>query len=243
MGMYLTVPLKKLFPLLLALPLIALSFLIPADRAVPAAGNGDAPRPAGRVLIIDAGHGGEDGGASTAEGVRESGINLSIALRLDALARLCGVDTVLTRATEDISYPQDAATTAKRKSCDQRARLQLINSYPDGVLISIHQNFFPDTKPGGCQVLYGAAPGSPELGEMTHAALCAALCPENRRVAAPVDRSIFLLREAGCTAILVECGFLSNPREAALLQQRDYQMKISAVLLTSYLEFSARPEG
>ena len=218
-------------------------FFVTGSKAAPAAAETGEQLSADRVLIIDAGHGGEDGGATTADGVPESGINLSIALRLDALARLCGVDTVMTRTTQDITYPDDARTTAKRKTSDQRARLQLINSYPDAVLISIHQNCFPDARPSGSQVLYAATPGSKELGELTHAGLCAALCPENRRVASPIADSIYLMRGAKCTAILVECGFLSNPQEAKLLQESDYQIKLSAVLLTSYLEFMARPEG
>ena len=243
MYMFLTVELKKILPLLLALPLIVLS-IFAGSEAEPAviADYGQEPGSAD-VLIIDAGHGGEDGGASTADGVPESGINLDIALRLNALARLCGVDTVMTRTTQNIDYPADAATTARRKSSDQHARLQLINNYPDGVLISIHQNFFPDGKPCGCQVLYASTSGSEELGKLMHEGLCAALCPGNRRVASPVSDSIYLMRGAKCTAVLVECGFLSNADEAKLLQMSEYQTKISVVLLSSYLQFMASPQG
>lgn len=238
MTMFLAVDARKLAPFLLAVPLIAFSlFLRDAEEPVPAAA---AARPA-QVLIIDAGHGGEDGGASSQSGLAESGVNLDIALRLRALAVLCGVEPVMTRTAQEIGYPPDAGTTAKRKAADQHTREALINSYPDGVLISIHQNCFPDPRPSGCQVLYAASDGSRELGELTHANLCAALCPDNRRVAAPAAEDIYLMRTARCTAILVECGFLSNREEAEKLATPEYQIRISAALLASYLQYAARP--
>jgi N-acetylmuramoyl-L-alanine amidase len=197
----------------------------------------------GPVLVIDAGHGGEDGGAQTEDGTLESGLNLEIALRLDALAGLCGVRTVLTRTSEDIAYPEDANTTAKRKVAEQHARATLVNALPDAVLISIHQNCFPDSRPFGCQVLYAGTEGSEAFGKLTHELLCAAICPDNRRVAAPAPDSIYLMRSVSCTAILVECGFLSNAKEAGQLKTEAYQIKISAALLASYLQYRARPDG
>lgn len=189
------------------------------------------------VLIIDAGHGGADGGASSAEGLLESNINLEIALKLDELARLYGKETVLTRETDDIDYPSEANTIAKQKVYDQKTRVALINSYPEGILVSIHQNFYPDIRPKGAQVLYGHTPESEVFGKLLHVNLVAALDPTNRRVAAPVEENIYLMRNAQCTAALVECGFLSNPEEAALLEGNTYQNKISVVLLASYLEY------
>lgn len=197
----------------------------------------------GPVLVIDPGHGGEDGGAQTADGVLESGINLDIALRLDALAGLYGLPTVMTRTGDEIAYPDSANTTAKRKVADQRARVALINACDDAVMISIHQNCFPDSRPFGCQVLYAETAGSETLGKLAHEMLCASLCPDNRRVAAPAADSIFLMRSVRCTAILVECGFLSNAREAALLKTESYRTKISAVLLASYLQYAAQSDG
>ena len=173
----------------------------------------------------------------------ESGINLAIAQKLEALAGLCGVESVMTRESQDVSYPESASTTAQRKQSDQKARIELINSQSDAVLISIHQNFFPDKRPSGCQVLYGKPEGSRELGELTHKNLTEALCPTSRRVAAPISEDIYLMRSAKCTSILVECGFLSNPSEAALLQTEDYQLKISALLLASYLQYEAGSDG
>lgn len=189
------------------------------------------------ILIIDAGHGGADGGASTAEGILEADINLEIALQLNDLAHLYGRETVLTREQPGIDYPAEADTVAKQKVYDQKTRVALINTYPDGVLLSIHQNFYPDVRPSGAQVLYGRTPESEVFGKLIHVNLVAALDPSNRRVAAPINESIYLMRNAQCTAALVECGFLSNPAEAACLNDHTYQNKISVVLLSSYLEY------
>lgn len=239
--MAISVRLKDVLPLLAALLLVFFAFSLPPfyEEAEPASAQAES----GRVLIIDAGHGGEDGGATTAEGVPESGINLAIAQKLEALAGLCGVECVMTRESQEIAYPESASTTAQRKQSDQKARVELINAQEDAVLVSIHQNFFPDTRPSGCQVLYGKPEGSRELGELAHKNLTEALCPKSRRVAAPISEDIYLMRAAKCTSILVECGFLSNPGEAALLQTEGYQLKISALLLASYLQYEAGQDG
>ena len=241
--MAISVRLRDLLPLLVAFILVVLCFTLP-----PFYEDGEAePVTAGaepaRVLIIDAGHGGEDGGATTAEGVPESGINLAIACKLEALAGLFGVETVMTRESQDISYPESAATTAQRKQSDQKARIELINAQENAVLISIHQNYYPDARPSGCQVLSGKPEGSRELGELTHKNRTEALCPSSRRVAAPISEDIYLMRASKCTSILVECGFLSNRNEAALLLTDDYQLKISALLLASYLQYEAGQSG
>jgi N-acetylmuramoyl-L-alanine amidase len=190
------------------------------------------------VLVIDAGHGGEDGGAQTASGVLESALNLDIALKLDSMSGLFGVPTVLTRKSENIEYPEDADRVRERKQSDQKARIELINSIPNAVLVSIHQNKFPQASPRGSQVLYAETGGSKEFGELTHLNLISALYPQNRRVASPIPDTILLMRSVKCTAILVECGFLSNPEEAALLETPEYRTKVALVLLCSYLQYT-----
>lgn len=190
------------------------------------------------VLVIDAGHGGEDGGAQSDTGLLESTLNLDIALRLESLSGLFGVPTAMTRRSEDISYPDDANRVRDRKKSDQKARIELINSIPNAVLISIHQNKFTQASPRGPQVLYAETGGSSDFGELTHANLISALYPENRRVAAPVPDSILLMKSVKCTAILVECGFMSNPEELALLETEEYRTKIAVVLICSYLQYT-----
>ena len=187
-------------------------------------------------LIIDAGHGGADGGAVAADGSKESEINISVALKLKELCDLMGINNLMTRDSESLPYPESAASIADKKNWDQRRRLDIINSDPNAVLTSIHQNFYPDPRPSGVQVLYGKAGNSRELGEKCHEILNSVLTPDNRRLASAAPDNIFLMNRAECTAILVECGFISNPEELENLKTESYQMKIAAVLLAAYLE-------
>ena len=223
---------KWWYPLAAAVALAILALIWQASgRAVQA----DAAPP---VLVIDAGHGGADGGAVAADGTQESDINLDIALRLEALARFWGVRPVMTRAGEDIAYPEDAGTIAAKKVADQHARVGLINNTPGAVLLSIHQNKYPAASPRGIQVFYGKAAGSDALAQLTQSNLTAQLCPGNRRVAAPADRNIYLMDKVNCTAVLIECGFLSNPDDLAALKTDAYRTKLAAVLLASWLQYT-----
>lgn len=190
------------------------------------------------VLVVDAGHGGADGGAVAPNGTQESTINLAIALRLEALADFWGITTVMTRTAENIQYPEDAVSIAQMKRADQNARLELINDTPGAVLISIHQNCYPSEAPNGIQVFYGYTDPSRNFAEITQNNLTEFLCPNNRRVEAEIDSGIYLMRNARCDAILVECGFISNPNELSQLTTDDYQTKLAAVMLASYLQYT-----
>lgn len=189
------------------------------------------------VLIIDAGHGGEDGGAVAPDGTYESDLNLDIALRLDALARFWGVPTRMTRVSAAINYPASAQTLAAKKKADQNARLALINDTPGGVLLSIHQNIYPAASPNGIQVFFGTETGGEELAVILQGALTSSLCPQNRRVAEAIDEGIYLMRRAECPAVLVECGFLSNPGELEKLETESYRTELASVMLSSYLQY------
>lgn len=204
----------------------------PHAPALPAAALQSVP-----VLVIDAGHGGLDGGAVAADGTAESGLNLAVSLRARALAGLLGLPCAMTRSGDTLDYPDSASTTRTKKVWDQQQRVALINALPDAVLLSIHQNKYPDPRPRGAQVLYGKGEGSSAFAETAQSALTESLCPENRRVAAPIPDSIYLMKNVRCPAILVECGFLSNPEELALLKTPEYQLKLALTLTAAYLRF------
>jgi N-acetylmuramoyl-L-alanine amidase len=189
------------------------------------------------ILIIDPGHGGEDGGAVTDTGLLESTVNWDIARRLETLAGFFGLKTVMTREQENIVYPETAGTTAARKAWETRERVARINAVTGGVLVSIHQNKYPGTQPFGAQVLYARDEVSRTFGELTHANLVSCLDPTNRRVAAPIQKDVYVMQHAECPAILVECGFFSNPKEAQLLGSEEYRLKLAAVLAGSYIQF------
>ena len=189
------------------------------------------------TLVIDPGHGGMDGGAVSAEGQRESEINLAIALKMNDLLHLFGICPIMTRTDEALEYPESAVTTREKKVWDQKRRVELVNSCAPAILISIHQNQYPDIRPSGVQVFYGREGGSEALGVLLHENLQSAFCPSSRRVAAPISDSIYLMKHVTCPAVLVECGFLSNPEEAKKLADNGYQTALAAVLCASCLQY------
>ena len=192
----------------------------------------------GPVLVLDAGHGGEDGGAVSLTGVAESGINLAITLRVDQLLGFCGAPPVVLRE-EDVSlHDQGADTLREKKASDLRNRVQAVEQVGDAVLLSVHQNTFTDKKYHGAQVFYAPTEGSQALAETMQEALRAALDPENGRQAKPISDSVYLMNHVSCPAVLVECGFLSNPEEEALLRSGGYQTKVAAVLAGAWLRAS-----
>jgi N-acetylmuramoyl-L-alanine amidase len=187
------------------------------------------------TLVIDAGHGGEDGGAVSPGGVVESEINLDIALRLDALMALFGHKPVMTRVSETLVYPESAVTTRARKAADQKSRLTRIRATPNALLVSIHQNKYTTPKPFGAQVLYAPTPHSEEIAKDMQSLLVSALNPRNYRTAEKISDSIYIMNNVTCPAILIECGFLSNPAEEALLRSERYRLKVASVIAAGVL--------
>lgn len=190
----------------------------------------------GATVVVDAGHGGEDGGAVSPAGTVESGVNLAIARRLDLLLGFYGADVVMLR-TEDVSlHDPDAATLRQKKSSDLHNRAERIASIPNATLISIHQNTFSGgSRYHGAQVFFSPGEESRMLAVHTQEVLRLALDPDNSREAAQIPESVYLMNHIDCRAILVECGFLSNPAEDALLQTGGYQTKIATALAAAYL--------
>ena len=186
------------------------------------------------TLVIDAGHGGVDGGAVSADGKKESDINLNIALKMSALSDFLGIDCVLTRDTD--SDNSDSGSYSEHNSLVSRA--ELANSIDNSLLISIHQNKFPSELVSGAEIMYADTEGSRELGLITQENMVSFLDPENRRVARPAPSELLLTSSVKCPAILAECGFMSNPDESHRLSTSEYQLKIAVVLMGSYIQFS-----
>jgi len=188
------------------------------------------------ILIIDPGHGGVDGGAVSPAGIYERELNLAIGLKLEALAALYGIPVEMTRRTADLDYPEDADSIRAKKVVDTRARVAQINAAPNAVVISIHQNMFADTGVSGPQVLFADTDASKEFAQTAQGILIAALQPKKERCPLPVPRSVYLMKHIDCPAILVECGFLSNPWEVLLLEADSYQRKLAASLFAGFMQ-------
>lgn len=187
-------------------------------------------------IVIDAGHGGIDGGATSCTGVLESSINLDIALRLNDLLHLLGYDTVMIRTTDTSVYTQ-GETIAAQKVSDLKERVRIANETEGAVLVSIHQNTFSDSRYGGAQVFYGGAEDSGELAGLLQTGFTATINPGSSRKSKAAD-GVYLMQNITCTGVLVECGFLSNPEEEAKLRDPGYQKDICCVIaatLSRYL--------
>lgn len=186
------------------------------------------------AIILDPGHGGFDGGA-VCNKVVEKDINLGISLKLRDLFRVCGYRVVMTRE-EDVSTADDSAgnTTRKRKVSDMHNRLKKMQAHNNAVFISIHQNKFQQSKYYGAQVFYSPNhPGSQQLAKGIQDSFKALLQPENQREIKKAGSELFLLYNAKQPAVLVECGFLSNPQECQKLTQQGYQKQVALAVLSA----------
>ena len=186
-------------------------------------------------LILDAGHGGEDGGAVSVTGVPESRVNLEIVQKLRDILALYGVDPVVLRE-EDVSlHDPEASSLREKKRSDLKNRVRAVEAVEGGTLLSVHQNSYPGSRYRGAQVFYAPTEGSRELAERLQAALREDLQPDNDRQAKPIPESVYLMNHVSCPAVLVECGFLTNPEEEALLRDGGYQKQLAAVLAGAWL--------
>lgn len=224
------------FSLLLLLTAACMSLILRQGSGRSAAALASAQlQPAGRIVVVDAGHGGEDGGAVAGDGTVESGLNLEIAARLNALLRLMGQNTVMTR-TEDVSiYSDGAQTLHQKKVSDLENRAALVNGLADAVLISIHQNSLPSSpKTRGAQVFYNGVGYAPELAAAAQERLNQAINGEKEKTAKRISDSIYLTRHAQAPAVIVECGFLSNDGDTARLKEPEYQLHLAAAIAAGY---------
>ena len=181
-------------------------------------------------FILDAGHGGEDGGAVSVTGVPESSINLDIVLRLSDLMSFLGESSSLLRE-EDISlHDETAKTLREKKVSDLKNRVKVANQLNTATLLSIHQNTYTESKYHGTQVFYAPTNGSQELAEILQTSISSHLQPTNTRQVKQIPETVYLMNHISNRAVLVECGFLTNPEEEAMLRSNTYQKKFVMVL-------------
>ena len=186
-------------------------------------------------FIIDAGHGGVDGGAVSCTGVCESNLNLEISLRLNDLLHLLGYDTKMIRYS-DISVHTDGETIASQKASDLKERVRIVNETEKGILLSIHQNHYSDSYYDGAQMFYPNTYGSKELANALQSAFVSTINQGSNRKAKPVQ-GLYLMRNIEKTGVLIECGFLSNYAEEAKLRTGEYQRKICCVIASVCSEY------
>ena len=196
------------------------------------------------VIILDAGHGGIDGGCSTADGKTEKGINLNILLSVRDMSRLFGYDVEVTRDRDMSIHDKGVTGIRNQKISDMENRLDIFNKYPNAVCVSIHQNTFSDPVYHGAQMFYSDTnPESEDLAYIMQQKFVANLQPDNQREIKLCGDELYLCYYCNNPTVMIECGFLSNPEEAAKLTDRNYQQKVAFTIFSGINEFTETTEA
>ena len=196
------------------------------------------------TIIIDAGHGGEDGGAQSSSGILEKNINLSISMKLKALFQALGFETVTIREADCLIYDGGCTVMREKKVSDIRNRMSIMEKFPNSIFLSIHQNHFSQSKYYGAQVFFSKNdPESEKIAECIQNSIASKLQNENTRKIKPSGTEIYLLYHAKTPAVMVECGFLSNPGEAQLLNDEKYQKKMAVAIVDGVLKYLGSREA
>lgn len=191
------------------------------------------------VIIIDAGHGGVDGGAVAEDGTNEKDINLKIALKLNEFFTIMGYETRMVRYTDISIHNNDANTIREKKVSDIRNRTAIMEEYENCLYISIHQNKFDDSSVWGAQTFYSPNnENSKVLAMSIQTSIANTLQPENKRQIKPSGTSIYVLYNATKPAVMVECGFISNFNELAQLKNDEYQSKIAFSIMSGIINYN-----
>ena len=191
-----------------------------------------------KTVIVDAGHGGDDGGAIGIDGTVEKDINLDIALKLEKILKFYGFNVIMTRTQDVMTCDDGLDSLRKRKISDIHNRFELMRKNPDAIFISVHQNKFEDSSQHGTQVFYsGNDERSKELAEAIQTSVTLTLQRKNDRGVKKSGSGIYLLYHAKIPAVLVECGFISNSDEVKKLKDESYRMKLAILIADGLLKY------
>lgn len=186
------------------------------------------------TIVLDAGHGGEDGGTVGDGNILEKDLNLAVTLRLSELLREAGYSVVLTRESDTLLYDRTIDYKGRKKALDLAARRKIAEETPNSIFVSIHMNSYPDSRYHGLQVWYSPNhPASKQIADTIQKTAKELLQPENNRQTKAATSAIYLLHNLQIPAVLIECGFLSNPEEAQKLANPEYQQSLAMTLLSA----------
>ncbi len=194
------------------------------------------------TVVCDAGHGAPDGGAVALDGTEEKDINLAITKKLCEVLEAKGINTITTRDGDSGIYDEDAATIREKKVSDMHKRVQIINNANADLFLSIHMNSFTDASANGIHIFYGKEDEkTKELAEEIQRSIVDVTLAKPHSVK-EVSKSLYLMKNAKIPSILIECGFMSNPQEAQLLQNEEYQAKIAWAIADAIEEYIGKNE-
>ena len=194
------------------------------------------PHNAKKLILIDPGHGGFDGGGFSKTGILEKGINLDISFKLREELQKSGYDVLMTREDDRLLY-DDKDKSRSRKTQDLANRCKIKNESNCDMFVSIHLNMFPQSQYYGAQVWYSKLEESKKLAHVLQGNLKTDLNNENKRVEKPALNEYKVLKNGNMPSVLIECGFLSNAAEAEKLNSEDYQILIAKSIAKSIVQY------
>jgi N-acetylmuramoyl-L-alanine amidase len=219
---------------LLAASVLMIELVSPLKTLTNTVVKPDAPVSLPYTIVIDAGHGGMDAGASGASGVREDVLNLDVSKKLQSLLAASGATVIMTRETDE--------AVAGTKDADMKKRREVIENSGAAIVVSIHMNFFSDRSSCGPQVFfYEGSESGRALAKEIQSSMNEMLSPEKPRV--NMKGNYFILRSGSAPGVIVECGFLSNTKEEALLKDESYRGKCAEAIFAGIKNFFARKDS
>lgn len=191
------------------------------------------------TIILDAGHGGLDGGAVAIDGTQEKILNLQITLKLKSILELYGYNIILTRCDDNSIHDENAKTVRQQKVSDIHNREKIIKSYPDAIFVSIHQNKFYDSSVSGAQIFYSKNNElSFALAKSVNDSVTSHIQPDNPRQIKKSGTEIYLLYNSAIPSVMVECGFISNYNDLNKLKNNDFQKKLALAIVEGILNYN-----
>ncbi len=190
------------------------------------------------TVIVDPGHGGEDGGAVGIDNTIEKDLNLLYANDLKDYLELLGYNVIMTRDKDIAIYDKGCTTIREKKSSDLHNRLNMTKNIKNAIFISIHMNKYPQEKYYGSQIFYGGKnEKSKVLGQIISDNFLKYIDSENKRELKQVGKEIFIVYNSQIPTVLIECGFVSNSNEIKLLKTKEYREKMMMTAALSVIEY------
>lgn len=228
--------LKSSFLMFFVFTVLLTSFFLNKGSDYVATSSGSINEPL--TVIIDAGHGGFDGGAVAHDGTSEKDINLNIASTVGKMLEFNGINVIMTRTDDTGTEDDRSSTISRRKVSDMKNRLSIINNTPNSVFVSIHLNKYTASSANGAQVFYSKNNSdSSNLGDCIQKSVVKQLQNDNKRVIKQATKSTYLLYNAKVPAVIVECGFLSNAEELRKLKTDEYQKQMAFSIYNGILDY------
>jgi N-acetylmuramoyl-L-alanine amidase len=213
---------------------VTMYVILPQEKAVNAENNTQDIDITQKTVVLDSGHGGIDPGKESSSGILEKNVNLAIANELKQLLQNAGINVVMTRNDDNGLYQE---SDTNKKIADMKKRCAIIDECKADIVVSIHQNSYQNESVSGAQVFYYThSVEGKKLAGILQNAFKTYLDSSNQRVE-KADSTYYMLLHTSAPTVIAECGFLSNPEEAEMLNTPEYQKKVAEALYNGIIEY------